>query len=214
MKPCHATWIACAIAAFAGTAMASSGSLVEFKPTVMPVVVQVDAQGQVTDVLPSQQLSPQLRKLLVGQLDAWIVKPAIVDGRAVASRFIVEVAMQAKPRQDGKYDANFVYVKSLPLAFGGALHWDVINGGLELALVSDTGASHRERQVFETRYPAPGNGRSRPAGRPATRGAASPRPAVNAAHQAPMPSMATAPAQAMTGNAAAGSNRTPRTARQ
>ena len=82
--------------------MASSGSLVEFKPTVMPVVVQVDAQGRVTDILPSGQLTPQMRKMLVTQLDAWIIKPATVKGHPVSSRFIVEVAMQAKPRITGR----------------------------------------------------------------------------------------------------------------
>ncbi|HET7163097.1 MAG TPA: hypothetical protein VFI32_10555, partial [Rhodanobacteraceae bacterium] len=137
MKPLRASVIACAIAASAGTAMASSGSLVEFKPKVMPVVVQVDARGQVTDVLPSEQLTPWLRRMLVEQLDAWIVKPATVKDHPVASRFIIEVAMQTKPRKDGKYDANFVYVKSLPMPVAGAVHWNVINGGLELALVSD-----------------------------------------------------------------------------
>ena len=62
MKPLHASLIACAIAAFAGTALASSGSLVEFKPQVMPVVVQVNVRGQVTDILPSEQLTPACRR--------------------------------------------------------------------------------------------------------------------------------------------------------
>lgn len=156
MKPLRASLIACAIAAFAGTAMASSGSLVEFKPQVMPVVVQVNAQGKVTDILPSEQLPPGLSQLLVHQLDTWIVKPAVVKGRPVSSRFIAEVAVHANPRKDGKYDASFVYVKSLPMPFGGAVHWNVINGGLELALVSDDSrAPHRVWHVHYTtaRYP-------------------------------------------------------------
>lgn len=150
MKPFRDSAIACATAAVAGSALASSGSLVDFKPAVMPVVVQVNAQGQVTDILPSEQLTPQWQRLLIKQLDAWIVKPAVWKGRPVASRFIIEVAVQANPRKDGSYDAQFVYVKSLPLAFGGALHWDIINGGLEVALVSDLGANPYHRQVFDT----------------------------------------------------------------
>lgn len=129
--------------AVSASAMASSGSLVQFKPRVMPVLVQVDSQGRVTDVRPSFQLSPWSQKLLAQQLDAWINQPARNNGRPVASRFIIEVAMHTQPRQDGKYDANFVYVKTLPLAYGGALHWDVVNGGLEVALVQD-GSSHTE----------------------------------------------------------------------
>ncbi|MGH8146578.1 MAG: hypothetical protein ACREPY_09605 [Rhodanobacteraceae bacterium] len=146
MKLFHASLIACAIAAFTGPALAASGSLVEFKPEVMPVVVQVNAQGQVTNILPSEQLTPWLRKLLIKQLNAWIVKPATVKGHAVGSRFIIEVAMRTTPRTDGKYDASFVYVKSLPMPVGGAAHWNVINGGLEFALVPDeagSGSVHR-----------------------------------------------------------------------
>lgn len=137
MKSLQVGLLGCVVAAFAGTAMASSGSLVEFTPRVMPVVVQVNAKGRVTDLLPSQQLAPWVREMLAEQIDAWIAGPAMDHGRPMASRFIMEVAMRVQPRKDGKYDANFVYVKSIPLAYGGALHWDVINGGLELALVAD-----------------------------------------------------------------------------
>ncbi|WHZ18649.1 MAG: hypothetical protein OJF55_000798 [Rhodanobacteraceae bacterium] len=191
MKAFRASLLACAIAAFAGTALASSGSLVEFKPQVMPVVVQVDAQGRVTDILPSEQLTPWLKKMLVKQLDAWIVKPATVKGQPVSSRFIIEVAMQTKPRKDGKYDASFVYVKSMPLPYGGALHWDVIDGGLELALVSDMGGSQPVRQVFDTTDRWQGSDRSPAASQPAIREGASPQPAAHAGYRAsPMPTIA------------------------
>ena len=211
MKPLHASVIACAIAAFAGTALASSGSLVEFKPQVMPVVVQVDAHGKVTDILPSEQLTPRLQQMLVKQIDAWIVKPATVKGHPVGSRFIVEVAMQAKPRKDGNYDASFVYVKSLAMPFGGVVHWNVINGGLELALVSDMGGGH-ERQVFDTTDRWQGNYQRGHAWQPATRGA-TPRPATHAADRASsMPTMMAAPQTAP--HNAASSNGAPRTTRQ
>lgn len=162
MNSFRASLIFCAIAAFAGTAMASSGSLVEFKPQVMPVLVQVDARGRVTDVQPSFQLTPWSQKLLTQQLDAWISQPASDNGHPVSSRFIVEVAMHTIQRKDGKYDASFVYVKSLPAPPGGAMHWNIINGGLEIALVEDgTGRpawnapfpTHEPRAVFASRQP-------------------------------------------------------------
>jgi hypothetical protein len=211
MKPSHASLLACAIAAFAGTAVASSGSLVEFKPKVMPVVVQVNAQGRVTDILPSRQLTPGWRQMLVKQLDGWIIRPATVKGHLVGSRFIVEVAMQAKPRKDGNYDASFVYVKSLAMPFAGAVHWNVINGGLELALVSDLGG-HAHR-VFDATDRWRGNYQRGHAGQPATRGAM-PRSAFHAAERASsMPTMAVAP-QAALRSPAMSSNGRPRTARQ
>lgn len=214
MQSLRTSLIASALAALAGTAMASSGSLIEFKPQVMPVVVQVNADGKVTDTLPAEQLPPNVQQLLVKQLGAWITKPAEIKGHPVASRFIIEVAMHAKPRNDGKYDASFVYVKSLPLAYGGALHWDVINGGLELALVSDTGSSHFARQVFDTTDHWQGNYQPAHAWQPATREGTSPRPASQAPDRvSSMPTMA-APPQAVPSDAAASSNGAARAARQ
>ena len=153
MNSFRASLIFCAIAAFAGTAMASSGSLVEFKPQVMPVLVQVNAHGRVTDVQPSFQLTPWSQKLLTQQLDAWISQPASDNGHPVSSRFIVEVAMRTTQRKDGKYDASFVYVKSLPAPLGGAMHWNIINGGLEIALVEDGTGRSEWRAPFATREP-------------------------------------------------------------
>lgn len=187
MKPLSTSLIAGALVALAGTAMASSGSLVNFKPEVMPVVVQVNARGQVIDILPAVQLSQAYRQLLIKQLDVWITRPAEIKGEPVDSRFIIEVAMQAKPRKDGKYDASFVYVKSMPLAYGGALHWNVINGGLEYALVSDAlgpGANTlAEMMTFQTlRKPfVPSEWRS------TSDNAAAPRPMSHAVHPTPPP---------------------------
>ncbi|MGH8190214.1 MAG: hypothetical protein ACREP2_02075, partial [Rhodanobacteraceae bacterium] len=143
---------AAALAALAGTAMASSGSLIQFKSQVLPVVVQVNAEGKVTDILPARQLPPQVSRLLVEQLDAWIVKPLMVKGHPVATRFIAEVAMRTKPLKNGKYAASFVYVKGLPMPFGGAVSWNVINGGLEVALVSadNMAPRHEWRMPYDT----------------------------------------------------------------
>jgi len=118
--------------------------------------------------------------------------------------------MQAKPRKDGNYDASFIYVKSMAMPFGGAVHWNVINGGLELALVSDMG--DHERQVFDTTDHWWGNYPRGHAWQPATRGG-TPRPAFHAADRASsMPTMMAAPQTAPRN--ASSSNGAPRTARQ
>ncbi|MGH8147287.1 MAG: hypothetical protein ACREPY_13245 [Rhodanobacteraceae bacterium] len=135
MKPLRTLLATGIVVALAVIPAVSSAQLWGQKPQVLPVVVHVDAQGKVTDINPAMQLRPWLRKLLIKQIDAWIVKPLTVKGHPVASRFIIEVAMHTKPTSDGKYDASFVYVKSLPLAYGGPQHWNVINGGLQFALV-------------------------------------------------------------------------------
>ncbi|MGH8192599.1 MAG: hypothetical protein ACREP2_14270 [Rhodanobacteraceae bacterium] len=173
MKLLRLSLTAATLAALAGTAMASSGSLIQFKSQVLPVVVQVNAEGKVTDILPARQLPPQVSRLLVKQLDAWIVKPLMVNGRPVATRFIAEVAMRAKPLEDGKYQASFVYVKGLPMPFGGLVYWNVINGGLEVALVSadNMAPRHEWRMPYDTAgYPQ--NSIAAMRARPNVRGAA------------------------------------------
>ncbi len=135
MKVLHTSLLGCAIAALAGTAFAASGIPINSKPEVMPVVVRVNAQGKVTGILPSRQLTPRWRSMLVKQLNEWITKPATEKGKPVASAFVVEVAMRAVQRKDGKYDTNFVYVKSLPMPVYGAVYWEHTNFPPQLALV-------------------------------------------------------------------------------
>lgn len=192
MKASSVSLVAGVLAALAGSAAASTGSLVEFKPQVMPVVVQVDAHGNVTDVLPAVQMPRRYRDLLIRQLDAWITKPAIARGHPVASRFIAEVGMRAKPRKDGKYDASFVYVKGLPMPFGGAVHWNVVDGGLHYVLVSDAAGSRTasEMMTFQE-FRAPYSPREWPS-------ASSPSSLRPAAHSvSPVPPPASPPARSI-----------------
>ena len=139
MKRFNATLISCALVMFGGVAMASPMSLTQFKPQVMPVLVEVNAQGHVTRVLPSVELTPKFQQLLTKDIGEWITGPAMVKHRAVGSQLIMNVSLRTTPRNDGKYDASFAYVSSLPSPFGAGAHW-VTKDGIELALVSDSGA--------------------------------------------------------------------------
>ncbi|OOG44381.1 hypothetical protein B0E52_08305 [Rhodanobacter sp. C06] len=134
--------LAGALAMLGGTAMASSGALSAPKPKVLAVLVQVDAQGHVTKALPSLPLDPEFQRMLVKTLDGWITRPASIKGHPVTSQMIINVALQAKPRKDGDYDANFAYVSSLPSPYGAAAHWVWSSNGNQLALVSDSGTTN------------------------------------------------------------------------
>ncbi|MBQ4853081.1 hypothetical protein IMW82_00090 [Rhodanobacter sp. B2A1Ga4] len=124
-----------------GVAMASSGSLNEFRPKVLPVLVQVNAQGKVTNASPATELSPRLNRLLRQNLDELISKPATEHGRPVASQFIANLALRATPRQEGDYDVQFAYVSSSPVP-PGSWYWVHIDGH-RLALASQ-GSFNRE----------------------------------------------------------------------
>lgn len=137
MKQFHAVLAGVVMMLTCGAVMADPMSLTHFKPRVMPVLVAVNAKGHVTKVLPSTELPPALQRLLTENLNEWITRPAMVKGHAVASQMIVNVALRAKPRADGRYDVNFAYVSMLHSPFGGAAHWSWKDGH-ELALVSDS----------------------------------------------------------------------------
>ena len=117
MKRFHRILIGAVLLAIGPLATASPGSLTSFPPRVMPVFVHVNSLGKVTEVQPSTQLSPRLRRLLASSLRQWISKPALVDGHPVDSYSIVNVALHATPRKDGKYDASFAFVSIAPAPF-------------------------------------------------------------------------------------------------
>jgi hypothetical protein len=137
------------LAVGASAAMASSGSLNEFRPLVMPVLVHVDSRGKVTDVSPSVELSPKVSRLLRQSLDEMISKPATEHGRAISSQFVINLAMQATPRLQGDYLARFIYVSSSPVP-NGSWYWVHIDGH-RLALANQNGFDHQRRFHFDTR---------------------------------------------------------------
>ena len=118
-----------------------NGSLNGFRNHALSVLVRVNAQGKVTDVQPSIQLTIRTRRLLRANLDEMIVKPAMVKGHPVSSVFVIQLALHGKKMSDGTYQAHFSYVSSLPVP-SGSWYWAHIDGH-RLALVEDEGGRTR-----------------------------------------------------------------------
>ena len=155
MKRFHLMALAAALAFGGNTAIASSGSLNEFRPNVLPVLVHVDAKGKVTEVSPSDELSPKVNRLLRQTLDEMITKPATEHGRPVSSQFVINLAVQASPRPEGDYLAQFVYVSSSPVP-NGSWYWVHIDGH-RLALANRNDLLNRQPRLYFDRphtYPA------------------------------------------------------------
>ncbi len=126
----------------ASTVMAESISLNQSTPRSMPVLVQVNAMGKVTNVSPSVELTPQLNRLLRSNLDELITGPAIFRGKPIASQFVVNLALQATPQEQDKYSAQFAYLSSSPVP-SGSWYWVHIDGH-RLAL-AERGSFNRNR---------------------------------------------------------------------
>ncbi|PWK91889.1 hypothetical protein [Fulvimonas soli] len=136
------------IAALAGAllmashaALAASSSLSPFPPKLLPVLVNVNAQGKVTKASPAMELPPNLNRLLQQNLDELITGPAHARDRAVSSQFIVNLYLKTAPRADGSFDASFAYASTQPVP-PGSWHWANIDDR-RLALVSDSARPYR-----------------------------------------------------------------------
>lgn len=166
-----------ALLACSGLAAAESASLNEFQPKVMPVLVHVNSHGKVTDASPAIRLSPQIKRLLRANLDEMITKPAFDKrGRPISSQFVINLALQASPRDNGRYDAQFTYVSTAPVP-AGQWYW-VHTDGHQLALARQ-GSSYRQDHV--PREPSSRESSYQPSYQPASRSTG------DAAHSAPPP---------------------------
>jgi hypothetical protein len=149
------------LAFFPGFATAAPYQLDESTQKLLPVLVQVNAHGKVTDVSPATPLSPTLNRLLRANLDEMIRAPAIDDqGHPTSSQFVINLALRTSPRPDGNYDAAFAYVSTSPVP-AGAWYW-VSADGRQLALASRNIGNRREavpyrydQQPYRPRYPQP-----------------------------------------------------------
>jgi hypothetical protein len=165
------------LAASSGMAMDASGSLNGFKSKVLPVLVQVDAKGHVTDVSSSTKLAPRFDRLLRQNLDEMITAPATnKHGQPISSQFVMNLSFQVSPNEKSKKDdylAHFAYVSATPVP-NGSWYWVKINGH-RLALANRDGF-RRQRLHFDRppnpyqSFPAPNYQRpSAPPVRNATR---------------------------------------------
>lgn len=151
MQRLYAMMLAGLLCATASMASADSISLNSFKPQVLPVLVQVNSAGKVTDASPSVELSVPVMRLLRRNLDELIRGPAIAKGRPVASQFIMNLRLLSSLREDGKYDAQFAYVSTSPVP-AGSWYW-VHQDGDRLALANRDSYRSSQRFHFQDRSP-------------------------------------------------------------
>ena len=117
-------------------AATGSFSLNQFNSQILPVLVQVNANGKVTRVSPSIRLRAQYERLLRKNIQEVVSGPAMERQKAVSSQFVMNVMLKAAPLNDGTYDAQFAYVSSQPIP-SGPMHWVSLDGH-RLALQRDS----------------------------------------------------------------------------
>ncbi len=132
--------VAASHAAMASGSANVSGSMNDFPLRTLPVLVNVDATGKITNASPAMQLPPAIQRLLLTNLGEMVSGPAHSKGKAISSQCIINVALQASPRDDGNFDAGFAYLSSQPVPIG-RWHWVNLDGR-RLMLASDDAPRH------------------------------------------------------------------------
>lgn len=125
-----------------------AGSLNPFPVRMLPVLVSVGANGEVSDIAPAYRLSPSFRRLLDRNVAEMVAGPAVdKHGKSVSSQFILNLALAASPREDGAYDVRLQYVSTQPVP-SGKWFWSHTDGH-RLALLDES------RRSFDHARPAP-----------------------------------------------------------
>ncbi len=91
-------------------------SRVEHK--AVPVLVQVDAHGKVTNITPAFKLRPDVQKRMRSSIQSMITGPREHKGHAVQSQLVMTIMPKVSLRPDGKYDVRMVSVKNQPVPTG------------------------------------------------------------------------------------------------
>ncbi|HEX7339661.1 MAG TPA: hypothetical protein VF271_06965 [Rhodanobacteraceae bacterium] len=148
------TSLAAALFGIASAASASSiyadngsDSLSPYSRGALPVLVQVNNRGTVTDIAPAYPLKPRFRRLLRQSVDGMVTGPAHDKaGRAIPSQFVMYLTTQTSARADGEYNFSFKYLKAIPVP-AGAWYWGHLDGR-RLALISQGNGTQMFRPHF------------------------------------------------------------------
>lgn len=130
-------FIFAALMCAAGAAIAGQGA----DDRVVRVFVHVDANGKVAAVEPAVELKTELKTALRATLDRLITKPAVVDGKAVASQFVMDLAIKTAARSGGDFTATFQYLSSQAVP-SGSWRW-VRRAGRQPVLVPSDATKFR-----------------------------------------------------------------------
>jgi hypothetical protein len=106
-----------------GTGQSPSGGAMN-----IPLLVIVDARGQIRDIQHSQRLPTQVNDLLWQSVRSWTKSSAVINGRHEAAQVFMNVILHADPQADGKENVYFTLASEGPVLrgywrmWGGRLH--------------------------------------------------------------------------------------------
>lgn len=131
------------------------GSLNAFQPRVIPVLVQVNSQGDVTRVDPAYRLTPRFSRLLDRNVAEMISEPALdKQGRPAPSTFVLNLAVATNALADGRHEAAFRYVSVQPVP-QGQWGWEHVDGHCLALFDRNNPGGQRSMPLRDTERHAP-----------------------------------------------------------
>ncbi|WP_217645842.1 hypothetical protein [Pseudoxanthomonas sp. GM95] len=109
---------------------------------LVPVLVKVNKQGEVTSVSAPIRLKAAWSRLMRENISEMITAPAMKDGKPVNSQVIFIMAIETAPRADGNYDASFT-TREIRQAPTGTFSWKVQDGRYSLVDNNAIRQAHR-----------------------------------------------------------------------
>lgn len=135
---------ACAISS---QARATGLTVAHFEPNVVPVLVKVDKEGAVTSVFAAERLRPAIDRMLYRNARDVVVKQ---EDASYSRMLVLRMKLDARPRDDGAYDARFVVIEAKPVPSGS---WFWLRQGDRYALVDGNRLPHSQQNFERSRAP-------------------------------------------------------------
>lgn len=88
----------------------------------LPVIVNVDKKGSVSEIIPAYRISPGFRNMVRDTLSKMITSPAMRDGKPVSSQLVITLGVVQKQLAGGKSSVSLKFLASKPLPAGN-WHW-------------------------------------------------------------------------------------------
>jgi hypothetical protein len=89
---------------------------------VVQVLVQVNANGEVTGVAPAYQLRPAFVRQIRDALQKMITEPAMKHGKPASSQLVVTLGLVPTVRENGERSVEIKYISSKALP-DGSWYW-------------------------------------------------------------------------------------------
>lgn len=123
--------IATSTGAFAQMPVAEGITISSVSSDLIPVLVKVNKQGNVTNISVPIPLKASWSRLLRKNISEMVTAPAMKDGKGINSQVIFMVALDTIERADGNYDASFT-AREVRAAPSGVFSWKVQDGRYSL----------------------------------------------------------------------------------